>query len=71
MMKRYFKAAVEDAHRIAVVETDDDTETAGYLWADEISPADLPPDFEEWLCYTRYATDDANTIVRVKSRHGD
>jgi hypothetical protein len=68
-MKRYFQADVEDATRIAVVEADDDNETAGYVWDDEIEESELPDEFATWKCYERYSTSDAT--VHVMSQDGD
>ena len=72
IMIRYFKANVENARRIAVVEaeTDDDIFDANEARRDrEIAHANLPEDFASWKRYTAHGYD--NSSVEVLSRHGD
>lgn len=67
MQTKYFRADVEDARRIEVVESDAHDGFDGFR--DEIDASDLPADFATWREYSRYSH--GNNAVRVLSRDGE
>ena len=72
MITKYFKANVEDAVRIAVVEAEDADAMSDVPEAQndrEIKQSDLPEGFADWKRYTAHAYRGAS--VHVMSRDGD
>lgn len=74
-MKRYFQWNVEDAVRIAIIESENDElihEVAN--GNTEIDKEDLPADFDKWQEYTGFAHQDGPfdaAFVRVMSAEGE
>ena len=64
-MIKYFRANVEDARRIAIVEADDaeDIYSANVNRTDELTIDQLPADFADWKKYTAFAITHATVIV--------
>ena len=69
-MIKYFRANVEDARRIAIVEADDadDIYSAMVSINEELTTDQLPADFADWKKYTAFAI--THATVTVMSRDG-
>ena len=69
-MIKYFRANVEDARRIAIVEADDadDIYSANVSRTDELTIDQLPAGFATWKQYTAHAI--THATVTVMSRDG-
>ena len=65
---RYYDASIDDAERVAVVISEYDDQDR-YDEGTELSPDELPDDFESWQVYTQFATGSA--VVRILSANGD
>lgn len=74
-MKRYFQWNVEDAVRIAVIESDNDELIYEVSNGNkEIDTEDLPADFSDWQRYSAFAHLDGPSnaaTVDVMSREGE
>ncbi len=73
-MIRYFKANVEDAVRIAVIEAETEDRIYEANEADrdrEIAESDLPDDFANWQRYTAHGYAPFGPSVLIMSRDGD